>query len=285
MVSSLALILLVASVDASTAAEAAVASGDAHFARRAEGASSGVARPQQTDSAIADYRRAIGLDPSSLDARLKLLRAYFFRGGFCGASAADAIDIFIAAKDVAEDTVKLLDSQTGRSKSHVDSKTAGTVPVAAEVYLWAAVSWGQWAVSHPARGAWQRAPARIRDLAEAVIALDPAAEQAGGHVVLGRLHTEAPRVPFLTHWVDRAAGLQHLRTALSLSPDSPQIMYFLGAALLRLDPARAQEARALLVRCATVKPRPQYPVEDEHYAWQARDLLADLAAAPHAARQ
>jgi len=283
MVSSYALPLLAASVDASAAATA-VASGDAHYARRAEGASAGVARPQQTDAAIADYRRAIALDPSSLDPRLKLLRAYFFRGGFCGASASDAIDIFTAAKDVAEDTVRLLDSQTGRSKSHVDSRTAGAVPVAAEVYLWAAVSWGQWAVVHPARGAWQHAPARIRDLAEAVVALDPAAEQAGGHVVLGRLHTEAPRVPFVTHWVDRAAGLRHLRTALSLSPDSPQIMYFLAAALLRLEPTSAQEARALLVRCATLKPRAEYPVEDAHYAWQARDLLADLAATPSARR-
>jgi len=283
MLSGLALVLLVASVD--TSAAAAVAAGDAHYARRAEGAAAGVARPQQTDSAIADYRRAIGLDPSSLDARLKLLRAYFFRGGFCGASPADANDIFTAAKDVAEDTVKLLDSQTGRSKSHVDSRTAGAVPVAAEVYLWAAVSWGQWAVSHPARGAWQHAPARIRDLAEAVVAIDPSAEQAGGHVVLGRLHTEAPRVPFVTHWVDRAAGLRHLRTALSLSPDSPQIMYFLAAALLRLEPSSAQEARNLLVRCASAKPRPDFPVEDEHYAWEARDLLADLAATPRAAHR
>ncbi|HVO11682.1 MAG TPA: hypothetical protein VMX54_13145 [Vicinamibacteria bacterium] len=284
MVSSLAALMFAVSVDAA-AVEAAVASGDAHFAHRAEGAAAGVARPAQTDAAIADYRRAIGLDPTSLDARLKLLRAYFFRGGFCGASPADSIDIFTAAKDVAEDTVKLLDSQTGRSKSHIDSRTAGAVPVAAEVYLWAAVSWGQWAVSHPARGAWQHAPARIRDLAEAAVAIDPAAEQAGGHVVLGRLHTEAPRVPFLTHWVDRTAGIRHLRTALSLSPDSPQIMYFLAAALLRLDPASAQEARALLVRCATVKPRPDYPVEDAHYAWQARDLLADLAASSRAARR
>ncbi len=281
MVSSLAVLVLAVSVDASGAA-GAIAAGDAHFARRAEGAKTGVARPQETDAAISDYRRAIALDGSSLDARLKLLRAYFFRGGFCGASSAEQIDIFTAAKDVAEDTVQLLDTRTGRSRSHVDSR-AGAVPVAAAVYLWAAVSWGQWAVSHPARGAWQHAPTRIRDLAEAAIAIDPRADQAGGHLVLGRLHTEAPRVPFLTHWVDRAAGLQHLRTALSLSPDSPQIMFFLAEALLRLEPSSAQEARGLLVRCASVKPRPEYPVEDEHYAWQARDRLADLAAARPAA--
>ena len=104
--------------------------------------------------------------------------------------------------------------------------------------------------------------------------LDPAAEQAGAHVVLGRLHAEAPRMPFLTMWVDRGKGLEHLRAALALSPDSPQIQYFLADTLLRLDPARGDEAAALLRRCATQPPRPEFPVEDEHYAWQARARLS-----------
>src|SRR5512143_2692065 len=278
MLASLLGLLLSASIDNAPFAQA-LASGDAHYARRASGAHAGVALPQEVDQAIADYNRALNIDPASLDARLRLLRAYFFRGGFCGTEGREQIAIFDQAKALAEETVRLLDSQTGRSKSRIAVQAGRSVPSAAAVYLWAAVSWGQWTVAHAATAAWQRAPARIRDLAQVAVTLDPSVEQAGGHVILGRLHAEAPRVPFLTMWVDRRKGLEHLRTAYSLSPGSPQIQYFLADVLLKLDPSRTDEAVALLQRCATQTPRPEYPVEDEHYAWQARDRLAAIAAA------
>jgi hypothetical protein len=257
----------------------ALAAGDAHYARRAEGASAGVAAPGEVDAAIVEYRRALAIDALSLEARLRLLRAYFFRGGFCGAQGPAQVAILDEAKALAEETVRQLDRRTGRDRGRVASRAGELVPSAAAVYLWAAVSWGQWAVAHAASAAWQRAPGRIRDLAQAAATLDPASEQAGAHVVLGRLHAEAPRVPFLTMWVDRRAGIRHLRTALALSPDSPQILYFLAQALLRLDPDQTAEAVALLRRCAAQPPRPEYPVEDEHYAWLARTRLNDLAAA------
>lgn len=272
-----AFLLLASGLEPASAAEA-LAAGDSHYARRAEGAHAGVARPAEIDSAIAAYRRALDLDPSSLEPRLRLLRAYFFRGGFCGTGGAAQVAIFDEAKAVAEETVRLLDAQTGRTRGRAATAAGTAVPHAAAVYLWAAVSWGQWSVAHAASAAFQRAPGRIRDLAEAAVAIDPAAEQAGGHLILGRLHTEAPRLPFLTLWVDRAKGLGHLRRALALSPGSPQIQFFLAQALLRHDPASAGEAAALLRRCAAQPPRPEYPVEDEHYAWLARDRLADLAA-------
>jgi tetratricopeptide (TPR) repeat protein len=175
--------------------------------------------------------------------------------------------------------VRLLDEQTGRSKGRIATGVGTSLPSAAPVYLWAAVSWGQWTVAHAASAAWQRAPGRIRDLAQAALTLDPAAEQAGAHVILGRLHAEAPRVPFLTMWVDRRKGIEHLRAALALSPESPQIQYFLADTLLRLDPSKAAEATELLRRCAALRPRPEYPVEDEHYAWEARARLTELAGA------
>jgi tetratricopeptide (TPR) repeat protein len=274
---ALASALLAFAIDPGAAAQA-IAAGDAHYARRAEGARAGVARPQEVDAAILEYRRALSLEPSSLEARLRLLRAYFFRGGFCGTEGREQVAIFDDAKALAEETVKLLDVQTGRTKGRVASRVGETVPSAAAVYLWAAVSWGQWTVAHAASAAWQRAPARIRDLAQVAVTLDPRAEQAGAHLILGRLNTEAPRVPFLTMWVDRRKGLEHLRTALALSPESPQVEYFLADALLKLDPSRTDEALTLLRRCATQHPRPEYPVEDEHYAWQARERLADVAA-------
>ena len=61
----------------------------------------------------------------------------------------------------------------------------GAAVPAAEVYLWAAVSWGQWTVYHRLSAVWKGAPRRIRDLAEAALSIDPATEQHGAYVILG----------------------------------------------------------------------------------------------------
>jgi hypothetical protein len=276
----LAVLLLLA--DASPPADGpalaeALAAGDAHFARRAEGARGGVAVPFHADGAIVEYRRALALDAGSYEARLRLLRAYFFRGGFCGEMEPDdKKKLFDEAKAVAEETVERLDAELKRVKGHVEKGAAGSPSLAAEAYAWAAVSWGQWAVFHKINAAWTGAPGRIRDLAQAVIALDPGTAQGAGYLILGRLHTEAPRIPFVTGWVSRKEGLASLRRGLEIAPENPALSFFLGDALLRLDPSKTDEGRALLERCAAVAPRPGFLVEDAHYAEQARERLAGL---------
>lgn len=255
----------------------ALATGDAHYARRAEGARGGTAQALHADGAIREYRRALALDPGSYDARLRLLRAYFFRGGFCGAmDPAEKKRLFDEAKLVAEETVKQLDRDLKRVKGKVDKEAARSITPAAEAYAWAAVSWGQWAVFHKLNAAWTGAPGRIRDLAEAVIAIDPKTAQGAGDLILGRLHTEAPRIPLVTGWVSRDKGLANLRSGLELAPTNTALSYFLGDALLRLDPSKADEARALLERTAAAVPRPEYEVEDAHYAKMASARLAAL---------
>src|SRR5260370_31192326 len=93
--------------DLSAAAEA-LASGDAHYARRAEGARGGIADAVHVDRAIADYRVALALAPLSYEARLRLLRSFFFRGGFCDMDAREQVKLFEEAKKLAADTVRLL---------------------------------------------------------------------------------------------------------------------------------------------------------------------------------
>jgi tetratricopeptide (TPR) repeat protein len=260
--------------DRAAAAEA-IAAGDAHYARRDEGAQGGTALPFHADGALADYRRALALDPSSLDARLRFMRAAFFRTGFCGSmDPADKVRVLDEAKGVAEDAVAALDAQTGRRKASVSVDKARAVAPAAPTYLWAAVSWGQWAVFHRVSGAWQGAPKRIRDLAEAVVSIDPDTAQAGAYIILGRLHSEAPRVPFLTGWVSREKGIAFLREGLARAPDNQALVYFLAEALLRKDPSLRDEALSLLRRCVASTPRSDWLVEDAHYADLARARLA-----------
>jgi hypothetical protein len=255
----------------------AVEAGDAHYARRAEGASGGTALPFHADGALVEYRRALALAPRSLDARMRLMRALFFRAGFCGEmDERDKVRLLDEAKKVAEEAVAQVESATGRHKGHVaDGPAAADVP-AAEVYLWAAVSWGQWAVYHRLSAAWQGGPKRIRDLAEAVLSIDPATAQFGAYIILGRLHCEAPRVPGITGWVSCEKGLSFLRQGLAQAPDNQALVYFLADELLRREPSRREEARALLERCAASTPRPDFPVEDAHYAEEARQRLAGL---------
>ena len=123
----------------------------------------------------------------------------------------------------------------------------------------------------------------IRDLATAVIQIEPATEQAGAFLVLGRLHRECPRVVFLTGWVSRSEGLRLLRQARSAAPESPGNAYFLAEALIDQNPREISEARSLLEWCAHLTPRPDYLVEDAHYVVEARELLARLGAAQPAA--
>ncbi len=205
------------------------------------------------------------------------MRAVFFRTGFCGPmDDRDKVRMLDEAKRVAEEAVAGLDADTGRRKGHVPAGPAVAAVPAADAYLWAAVSWGQWAVYHRLSGAWQGAPKRIRDLAEAVLSIDPGTAQAGAYIILGRLHCEAPRVPLLTGWVSREKGLAYLRQGLARAPDNQALVYFLADELLTLDRSRRDEARALLRRCAESTPRSDWVVEDAHYAEQARGRLAAL---------
>jgi len=264
----------VADAKAASLAEA-LAAGDAHYARRGAGATDLAAPPFEIDGAIADYRRALSLDPDSLEARLRLMRAYFFRGGFCGEMpSAEKQAMFDEAKKVAEETVARLDKTLQRRKGRVRLDGAADADAAAEAYVWAAVSWGQWAVFHRMAAAWQGAPGRIRDLAQAVLSIDPSTEQAAAYILLGRLHTEAPRVPFVTGWVSREKGLAFLRDGHRLAPENQALAYFLGNALLNMDRDAADEARGVLEMCAGRAPRPDFTAEDLHYARMARERLA-----------
>jgi hypothetical protein len=151
------------------------------------------------------------------------------------------------------------------------------VPGAAELHFWAAVAWGEWAL---ARGklaaARQGAGPKIRDLAETVIALDPDLEQGGGYRILGRLHAESPKIPFLTGWVSRRLALENLRRSLERGEGNTVTQLFLAEAILDHAPSRKEEARRLLESCAAAVPRPEYLVEDAHYAELARRRLAEL---------
>jgi tetratricopeptide (TPR) repeat protein len=249
---------------------------DALYARRAEGARGATANPGPIDAAIAAYKTVLKVDDGALDARAGLMRAIFFRGSFCGTPPDEQVRLFEEAKQIADDTVQKLERPLGAVKGPLRIAALHRIPAAPQVYFWAAVSWGQWSVDHKLAAAWQAAASRIRDLAQTVVELDPAMDQGSAYLILGRLHSECPRIPMLTRWISRTQAVAFLRLALETGPDNTPNMFFLADALLTHQPARADEARQLLERCARAEPRPAYAVEDAHYALVARERLATL---------
>jgi tetratricopeptide (TPR) repeat protein len=236
-----------------------------------------VADPAGVDAAIAAYRRALVLDPLLLEARVGLLRALYFRGGFCDTPPAQQVRIFEGAKRLAEETVTRLEKGLGSPRGAARIQALRGVPSAPALYFWSAVSWGQWSVDHKVAAAWQGAAVRIRDLAQTVVDLDPTMDQGSAYLILGRLHAECPKIPMLTSWISRQKALSNLRQALALGPLNTPNLYFLADAILAFESAHEDEARRLLDQCASATPRAGYLVEDAHYAEMARQRLAALS--------
>lgn len=273
MVCTLALAAVLAADPAAVAT--AIESGDAAYARRDEGARGGIADPRQVDEALGHYRRALRLDPSSRLARARVMRAAFFRASFCGASREERQARLEEARRLGDEAVRILEVAGEPAAARLARLRA--TPQAIDLYFWTAVCWGEWAlVRGKLAAAREGAGPRIRDQATTVRELDPAYEQGGGDRILGRLHDQSPRIPFLTGWVSRRAALDHLRRALALGPDNSVNRLFLAEALLSHAPGSRAEARALLEACASAPPRPEYRVEDTFYAARARELLAGV---------
>jgi hypothetical protein len=94
--------------------------------------------------------------------------------------------------------------------------------------------------------------------------------------VLGRLHDEAPKVLFFTGWVSKDKALALLRQSYAIAPQNSVTRFFLAEAILEHEPKGADEARRLLRSCVEDPLRPEYLVEDRHYADLARARLAGL---------
>jgi tetratricopeptide (TPR) repeat protein len=246
---------------------AALALGDAAYARRGEGATGARARTVQIEEAIAAYRRAAHVDPDSPEAVFKLLRALFFLASFCGATLEERRAIYEEGRQIGEAGIQRLERRIGGFAGSARVDALRKIPPAASLYFWTAVCWGEWAL---ARGkltaARHGAGSRIRDLAQIVVDLDPGLEEGGGYRVLGRLHDQSPRIPFLTGWVSRQEALSNLRKALAIGPRSSVNQLFLAEAILNHDAANREEARRLLTLCATSAPRDEYRAEDTYYA-------------------
>lgn len=253
-----------------------MAEGDRQYARRGEGARGPVADTAPIQAAIEAYSAARAADPDSMPAQIALMRALFFRGGFTGEEGAAQKKSFDAAKAVTDDAMRRLEKRLKAAPEHSRREAITKIPDVAALHFWAGVSLGQWCLDHKMAAVWQGAAGKIRDWAEIAVAADPAYEQGSPYLLLGRLHTDSPKVPFVTGFVSRSKGVESLRRALAISPRNTATQFFLAQALLEYEPKSRDQAIELLKACAAQEPRPEFLVEDAHYRELAGARLAEL---------
>lgn len=265
---------------AQTDATPAIAAGDAAWARRAEGHQGDRAAPGPIAAAVAAYERAVKEQPDRLQGYWKLLRALHYQGDYAVHTKEGKQKVFGRGRDVVEAALDRIGSRIGgRSKldelppEQVAKRVAG-IPEAPAIFLWGGINWGLWGdVYGRIAAARQGVGEKIRRYAEIAIALDERLQNAGGHRLLGRLHTLAPKIPLVTGWVDRGKAIAHLRRAIALAPDDLYNQVYLADALLQHQPDKAAEARQILRRAVQQKPDPARVVEDERALAEARQLL------------
>lgn len=264
-------------------AAGALEAGDAAWERRAEGSSGGTALAGPVDEAIAAYRKALEAEPSSLDARWRLMRALYFKGEHTTKDTETQKKIFDDGKVVGEEALVLIRKAAGQKEKR-SFESASPVQLAplfkgdaavTECFLWASIDWGKWAlVFGKSQAVKKGAAGKIRDYATAVIALDPRFEDAAGYRVLGRLHHQTPSVPFFTGWASRDDALKYLRLAVKEAPRSFINRLYLAEAMWEYEKPSRDQARKALETLIAETPSTSFPVEDHKTQEDARALLS-----------
>jgi len=265
-----------------TAAMAQIAEGDQQWAVRAEGHSGGHAQAGHVDAAIAAYQRAVAANPNDLEARWKLQRAIRFKGAYVAANNDQKKAVYTIAKKEGDAALALLDKQFAakgiRSVAKATEKqvadAARTIPGAGEIFLWDSVNWGEWALAYGKMAAVREGAAdRIRRESTIAMLVDPKIEGGAPARVLGRLHDQTPRVPFITGWASSREAVKYLNESLKIDPANKITRTFLAEAMVNNDSDTKPQAIQMLKEVVSTPNDPNYEVEQSAAQGDARALL------------
>jgi hypothetical protein len=246
-----------------------LAGGDSAWARRAEGEREGRPLPGPILDAVRSYESALAARPA---------------GDFASQGEEERSRIFDRARDVSEKGLTLLAERvaSGTRLEEMDSEQmpsrldAAGVPAndAARLYFWSAINWAAWSRDAGLLSAVRRGVAnRLHRYVLVTIALEPDYEDGGAFRLLGRLHAELPRVPFISSWVDRDQSVPLVERAYAIAPSNPGNRLLLALTLLDLAPERRGEALDLLRQVEGLAPRPSMRIEDLAMRREARERL------------
>jgi len=272
------------------AGEGDLAAGDRTWAERSYGEGDGARADREAVArAVAAYRRAAEAAPDDLGVWDKLLGALYFQGEYVAADTDERREAFDRGKEAAEEALGRLAGLAGvEPKKFRDLdpdervarlRAANVEPApAATLFFWSGVHWGLWGDAYGRFAAAREGVAgTVRDDALTALALDPTVERAGPHRVLGRLHAEAPKIPFFTGWVDRDLAIAELESAVETAPGEPLNRLYLAEALLDYRPERAADARAQLHAVLDRPGEADRVVEWADAKRRAREILEEQA--------
>ena len=275
------LMVSLASLFVCATAFAQVADGDQHWAARAEGHQGGHAKADHANAAIAAYQKAVQANANDLEARWKLLRSYRFKGAYVAANNDQKKQVYNVGRKAGDAAIALVDKQLAAKGakpkgSEKDVATAArSIAGAGEVYFWDAVNWGEWALAYGKMAAVKEGAAdRIRREATIAMLVDPRMEGGGGARVLGRLHDQTPRVPFITGWASSKEAVRFLSESNRADPTNKITRVFLAEALVSNDSDNKPRAVQMLKDVVSSPNDPNFAVEDEAAQDDARALLA-----------
>ncbi len=258
-----------------------VADGDRLWLTRATGSQNGRAKAEPINATIAACQRAVAQNPNDLEAHWKLLRGYRFKGQYVAQTSDDKKKVYTEAKNAGEKALGLVDrllvSKGLKNPSKASEKevaaVAKTINGADEAFLWDAINWGEWAiVNGKLAAARQGAADRIRRQATIANLIDPRLEAGSPSRVLGRLHDQTPRVPFITGWASSKEAVKFLSQSLQIDPGNAITIVFLAEAMVANDSATKPHAIQML-KNALKTPDPEYVVEQTAAQNDARELL------------
>ena len=257
-----------------------LAIGDRAWAQRAEGHQGSRAAFEPIQNAINAYVRVLNVEPENLEARWKLLRAFYFKGEFVLENNRDRLALFKKGREIAEVGRLQIESDYGLSGSMFKMSPAEVVQAVgnqvdvAEFCFWATANWGLWGqYSGKLISALVGLVYKLRQFAEIMVLMDEGVENGGGHRLLGQLNARVPKIPFFTWWVDHDLAINELRQSLQVAPNSLLSKIFLAEALLKFRPAMKKEAMELLQDIVKSDPDPVRLVEDIRVIEDARSLL------------
>jgi tetratricopeptide (TPR) repeat protein len=275
-----AMVLLAGVVAMASPLTGQVTEGDRQYVARAAGARGARAAAGPIDAAIAAYQHAIAQNANDVEAHARLLRAYRFKGAYVAATNEEKKKVYATAKTAGEKALQvvghLLASHGVKANASEKSVAAAAraIPGAADVYLWDAVNWGEWALAYGKMAAARQGAAdRIRRDATIAYLINPALEGGAPPRVLGRLHEQTPRIPFLTGWASAKEAVRFLEESLKHDPTNKVTLVFLAEALIANDSATKPRAIQLLRSVASTPIHPEYTVEDAQAIDDAKALL------------
>jgi tetratricopeptide (TPR) repeat protein len=259
---------------------AQVADGDRHYAARAHGAHGARAAAGEIDAAIAAYQRAIAQNANDVDAHAKLLRAYRFKGAYVASTNDEKKRIYATAKTAGDTALGVVNRMlTARGvKPDAAEKTvadaARAIPGAASVYVWDAINWGEWALAYGKMAAARQGAAdRIKREATIAHLIDPSLEGGAPARVLGRLHDQTPRIPFVTGWASSKEAVKFLEQSLKYDTTNKITTVFLAEALVSNDSSAKPRAIQMLRSVVSTPVHPEFAVEDAGAIDDARAVL------------